>query len=54
MATFVPAVGGVDLEGLVKQATGDAAWEPSKPIYRFDPPEGSAGGDRVEVFLEFS
>ena len=48
-ATFIPAVAGVDLEGLVKQATGDAAWEPSKPIYRFD-----SGDDRIEVFLEFS
>lgn len=39
----------MDLEGLVKQATGDAAWEPSKPIYSFD-----SDGNRIEVFLEYS
>ncbi|PSC69845.1 Phosphoenolpyruvate carboxylase family isoform 2 [Micractinium conductrix] len=49
VATFVPAVAGVDLEGLVKQATGDAEWEPSKPLYRYE-----AGSDRIEIFLEFN
>ena len=32
------------------QATGDATWESSQPIYRFD----GADGERIEVFLEFS
>ncbi|PRW44559.1 petal death [Chlorella sorokiniana] len=49
VATFIPAVAGVDLEGLVKQATGDEAWEPGKPIYRFD-----SGNDRIEIWLEFN
>lgn len=30
VSTFVPAIAGVDLEGLIKQSTGDEAWEPSK------------------------
>lgn len=34
---------------LSTQATGDASWEPGKPIYRFD-----SGSDRVEIFLEFN
>ncbi|KAL4428516.1 hypothetical protein ABPG75_002605 [Micractinium tetrahymenae] len=49
VATFIPAVAGVDLEGLVKQATGDADWDASKPLYRYD-----SGSERIEVFLEFS
>ena len=40
---------GVDLEGLVRQATGDPDWQPAKPIYRFE-----ADGQRIEVFLEYS
>ena len=47
VAAFVPAVAGVDLEGLVRQAAG-GDWEPSRPL--LDLPSGE---DRVEVFLEF-
>ena len=50
IATVIPSIAGVDLEGLVRQATGDATWESSQPIYRFD----GADGERIEVFLEFS
>jgi hypothetical protein len=49
VASLVPAVAGVDLEGLVRRATGDAGWEPSRPVYAYD-----AGSDRIEVFLEYS
>lgn len=36
------------MEGLVRQATGDAGWDSSKPVYRFD-----SNNDKFEVFLEY-
>ncbi|KAI3428432.1 hypothetical protein D9Q98_007259 [Chlorella vulgaris] len=47
-ASLIPASAGVDLEGLVRQATGDAGWDSSKPVYRFD-----SNNDKFEVFLEY-
>ena len=46
VAAFVPAVAGVDLEGLVRQAAG-ADWDASKPLLDFE-----SGEDVIQVFLE--
>eukprot|EP00887_Chlorella_sp_A99_P005056 scaffold4.g5056.t1 len=50
VSAFVPAVAGVDLEGLVKQAVG-GDWDPSQPVLDEELP---AGGDRLQVYLEFA
>ena len=48
IAAFVPQVAGMDLEGLLRGAKG-GDWDASRPLLA----EELAGGDRVEVFVEF-
>ncbi|KAK9824446.1 hypothetical protein WJX72_010304 [[Myrmecia] bisecta] len=47
LASFVPAVAGVDLEGLIKNAKGDASWTAAKPVADF-----SSNSDVIQIFLE--
>jgi hypothetical protein len=40
-------VAGLDVEGLVRSATGNDSWSRDKPVADFE-----SNGDRIEVFLE--
>lgn len=50
VSAFMPAVAGVDLEGLVKQAVG-GDWDPSQPLLD---EQLTPDGDHIQVYLEFA